>query len=86
MTLCPLGQPTAEMVAQAKKLALEEYKKDHPDFAKKLDQVHIDWMKTHDGIPTTVSEKKKYTNLIKVRRAHTNEERCECGKLERGCG
>mmetsp|Transcript_133433 Transcript_133433/g.198358 ORF Transcript_133433/g.198358 Transcript_133433/m.198358 type:complete len:411 (+) Transcript_133433:2-1234(+) len=59
------SKPTAEMVAQAKKLALEEYKKDHPDFAKKLDQVHIDWMKTHDGIPTTVSEKKKYTNLIK---------------------
>eukprot|EP00286_Rhodomonas_abbreviata_P014544 CAMPEP_0181326896 /NCGR_PEP_ID=MMETSP1101-20121128/21774_1 /TAXON_ID=46948 /ORGANISM="Rhodomonas abbreviata, Strain Caron Lab Isolate" /LENGTH=440 /DNA_ID=CAMNT_0023435443 /DNA_START=15 /DNA_END=1337 /DNA_ORIENTATION=+ len=58
-------KPSQAQIAEAKSKALKEYRSQHPEFAKKLDQIHIDWMKTHDQPPTGTMEKSQYEKQVK---------------------
>jgi hypothetical protein len=43
---------------------IQDYQKTHPEFGKKLDEVHAAWMKDHDSLPSTTSERKEYKALM----------------------
>ena len=51
--------------AQVNKEELENYKKNNPDFKKKMDTVHLKWMEQHGGgLPKSKADIKAYAALV----------------------
>jgi len=53
-------------VAQLKKMReLKKYEAKHKKFSRQLNEVHMEWAKTHHGPPHTDAEQKEYATLLK---------------------
>ena len=60
-SMCARGPQTT--AAEQQKM-IQDYRETHPEFGKKLEEVHAAWMKDHDSLPSTTSERKEYKALM----------------------
>jgi len=47
------------------KLSLRSYKQQNPEFLKKMNKVHEEWLKKHDALPASKAEKQEYRELVR---------------------
>jgi hypothetical protein len=57
------ARKTQTTAAEQQKM-IQDYRETHPEFGKKLEEVHAAWMKDHDSLPSTTSERKEYKALM----------------------